>query len=327
MYSVLEFQGGREEYEAILALNRIVSPDSRGETVDELMEEEANWPADKLFKRFVVQTDGEVVAAGVCFEAYWEFQAGTVHLHFEINPEHSTEQILPALYAPIIEFLKRREEKVLCLACGTSEEDGARVQFLKEKGYEKVMGWVSSELPVAELDLGGFGPVTEQVALAGIRIVTLRQLKEMEPDWKRKLRDLRYALHCDAPSLDPASKPSLSEFEEMVLRDPALVEDAFFVALAKDSSFIGMSNVWRNDATGKRLDAGLTGVERSFRRKKIATALKMHTIRYAQAAGAETISTRNEEQSVMFKLNLALGFEPGPAWLSLRKTIDTHIGF
>ena len=322
MYSVREFQASFQEYEAIIALNRMVSPDSRGETADELMKEEAGWPCDKLFKRFVVQADNEVVAAGVCFEAYWQYQPGTVHLHFEINPDHASEQILPDLYTALLAFLKRREDKVLCLACGASEEDGVRVQFLKKKGYAKVMSWVSSELPVAEFDLGGLGPVTEQVALAGIRIVTLRQLKEMELDWKRKLRDLRYALHCDVPSPDPATKPLLSEFEEMVLRDLALVEDAFFVALAKDGSFVGMSNVWRNDATGKRLDAGLTGVVRSYRRKKIATALKVHTIRFAQVAGAETISTGNEEKSPMFRLNLALGFEPGPAWLSYRKTFD-----
>ena len=83
-----------------------------------------------------------------------------------------------------------------------------------------------------------------------------------------------------------------------------------------------MSNLWRKEPTGKRFGAGLTGVVRAYRRPGIATALKVRTIEYARSVGAETIVTSNEENNPMYTLNLKLGFEPKPAWISYQETVD-----
>ena len=99
--------------------------------------------------------------------------------------------------------------------------------------------------------------------------------------------DLRWSLIQDVPSPEAHTEPTLAEFEEMILRDPALEAEAFFVASTGSGAFIGMSNLWRNDPSGKRLDAGMTGVVRANRRRGIATALKVRTIQYAQTVGAE----------------------------------------
>lgn len=173
----------------------------------------------------------------------------------------------------------------------------------------------SSTLQVAEFDASVCHGAYERLAQNRIRLITLAELYEEDPEWKKKLRDLRWAIVQDVPSTEPFAKQTIAEFEEMVLRDPALDEEAFFIALASDGSLIGMSNLWRNDPEGRRLDTGLTGVIRPYRKRGIATALKMRTIQYAQANKAETIQTSNEEDSPMFALNLRLGFEPSPAWV------------
>lgn len=79
--------------------------------------------------------------------------------------------------------------------------------------------------------------------------------------------------------------------------------------------------MWINDQTYRRLDTGLTGVIRSHRRRGIATALKLRTIDYAQQHGAMTIETSNEENNPMYQINLKLGFQPKPAWVSYRKSL------
>jgi mycothiol synthase len=133
------------------------------------------------------------------------------------------------------------------------------------------------------------------------------------------LCDLRWSLIQDVPSPEAHTEPTLAEFEEMILRDPALEAEAFFVASTGSGAFIGMSNLWRNDPSGKRLDAGMTGVVRAYRRRGIATALKVRTIQYAQTVGAETIVTSNEENNPMYILNRKLGFEPMPAWINYHR--------
>ena len=71
----------------------------------------------------------------------------------------------------------------------------------------------------------------------------------------------------------------------------------------------------------QNLNVGVTGVLPSHRRNGIATALKLKTIQYAIDYGAVTLKTGNEENNPMYDLNMALGFKPKPAWLSLRKTL------
>ena len=57
----------------------------------------------------------------------------------------------------------------------------------------------------------------------------------------------------------------------------------------------------------------ITGVLRDYRGRKIAQALKLLTIRYAQAYGAATIRTSNDsENAPMLAINRKLGYKPLP---------------
>jgi mycothiol synthase len=320
-YAVHEFQPGSRGYEALVALDRIVSPGRRAGTVEEMQKEDANWPEEYLFKRFVVDAEsGETVAVGICSEAYWLDQHGTVHLHFDIHPAHPQSQILPILYEAMRSFLVRKKSDLQSLASGAREDEIAKVRFLLDRGFRRVMRSPAAALRVAEFNPTPFAPYKERLAQGKIGIFTLAQLKELDPEWKRKLRDLRWAIVQDVPSPEPFTKPTLAQFDEMILQDPELDEEAFFVALAADGAYIGMSNLWRKEPNGKRFGAGLTGVVRMYRRRGIATALKVRTIQYAQSVGAETIVTSNEENNPMYALNLKLGFKPTPAWMSYHKT-------
>ena len=315
-YSVRRFRESGQEYEFFASLLSRAKPGRRAATAEELRQEDADWPDDSLLERVAaLSEDGEIVAFGTCYQAYWQQKSGTVYLHFDIHPDHFQAQILPVLFTAMEELPTRREVDFQRLVCRAREDDNARVQFLVERGFEQAMRFPSSALHVADFDPAVCGETFERLVRSQIRSVSLTQLQELEPEWKRKLCDLRWEIIQDVPSTEPFSRPTLAEFEEMVLKDPALDQEGFFVALSADDSFIGMSNLWRNDPEGKRLDSGLTGIVRAYRRHGIATALKMRTILYARSAGAETIETSNEEDSPMFALNLKLGFKPKPAWI------------
>ena len=150
-----------------------------------------------------------------------------------------------------------------------------------------------------------------------------------DSEWKQKLVELRWAVIQDVPSIEPPTRPTMAEFQTMILDDPALNEDAWFIAVDESNvagpgpgSYIGMSNFWLNDPAHKRLDTGLTGVLRAYRRRGIATALKGRSIEFAQQLGAQTIETSNEENNPIADLNLMLGFRPKAAWISYRKEFN-----
>jgi GNAT superfamily N-acetyltransferase len=75
------------------------------------------------------------------------------------------------------------------------------------------------------------------------------------------------------------------------------------------------------DAQSNTLNVGMTGVLRAHRRMGIATALKVRAIQFAQTYGARWIETGNEENNPMLQINLRLGFQPAPAWLSFENRI------
>ena len=326
-YTAHIFQPSREGYEAIAALQQVVAPHRRPLTAEELQQDDADWPEDILNQQFVaLDQDNHMVAFGVCYEAYWQHQPGTVHLHFDIHPAHPQAQILAVLYETCRNWLKHDVlgRQVQVLTSRAREDNTERVQFLLSRGFRPAMRSPSAALHVAGFNAADFQAYSRRVAHAKIRISTLAHLYTQDPDWKQKLCELRWALLQDVPSPQPPTRPTLAEFEQMILEDPALEPQAFFVAATRTGAnrtgaFIGMSNLWRNDPTGKRLDAGLTGTVRAYRRQGIATALKVLTIQYAQASGAETIVTNNEENNPMYDLNCKLGFRTLPAWVNYRK--------
>lgn len=315
-YSLRPFRASEQEYGALASLIRAVSPEGRPESSEDLRREDLDWPDSSLLQRVAVYTSSEeMVAAGTCFQAYWLDSPLTIYLKFDVQPDHPQVQILPVLFEGLQGLLVEHGCDFRRLVARAREDDCDRVRFLVENGFQEEMRSPASSLFVADFEESVGERARTRLAQSNVRLITLAELRDEEPDWKRKLRDLRWEIVRDVPSTEPFAKPTLAEFEAMVLNDPALDEEAFFIAQAEDGALIGMSNLWRNDPEGERLDTGLTGVLRTHRRRGIATALKVHTIKYAQASGAETIETSNEEESPMYALNLKLGFKPKPAWV------------
>ncbi len=315
-YSLRPFQASELEYVALASLLHAVSTNGRPETVEDLRREDNDWPSSSLLQRVAAYTSSEEMAAvGTCFQAYWQDNPSTIYLKFDIHPDHPQVHLLPILFGGLHRLLAEHTYEFRRMIARAREDDRDRVRFLVENGFREEMRSPASALRVADFEESVCDEAHARLAQSKVRIITLAELRDEEPDWKRKLRDLRWEIVRDVPSTEPFAKPTVAEFEEMVLRDPALDEEAFFIAQADDGALIGMSNLWRNDPEGKRLDTGLTGVIRSYRRKGIATALKVQTILYAQTRGADSIETSNEEDSPMYTLNLTLGFKPKPAWV------------
>ena len=305
-YTVHEFQPGARGYETIVALHRIVSPDRRAETVKEMRREDASWPEGYLFKRFVVVAEGgkRSPSGSATKHIGWSSRArftctltSTPSIRSRIFCRYYMKQCAVFLNARretyrACQAAPERTTQPECISCwvGDSGRRCARRRRL------------CASPPSTRRHLRR---IRERLAQGKIDVFTLAQLYELDPEWKCKLRDLRWPIVQDVPSPEPFTKPTLAEFDEMIVQDPEWDEEAFFVALAADGSYVGMSNLWRKEPNGKRFGAGLTGVVRRYRRRGI-----VRTIQYAQSVGAETIVASNEENNPMYALNLKLGFEP-----------------
>jgi hypothetical protein len=87
-----------------------------------------------------------------------------------------------------------------------------------------------------------------------------------------------------------------------------------------DSAYVGLSSLW-GALSSDRLYTGMTGVKRPYRRKGIATALKLRTIAYAQAHDIRFLMTSNNSENPMYQLNLRLGFQTYDVEIKLVKKL------
>ncbi len=331
MYAVRAFQPTPAEYEAIVAIYNAAWPDERPITVQMARDNDEEWPTNAFHQRLVIENDDVVVASGACYEAWWQHQPGTIHLDFTVHPTHAGRGVEELIYNALLARPQEAAIPLETVATSTREDRQEQVDFLLARGFVPAMRSPKSVLEVASFDPARFQASFDRLAQQGIYIRTLAELSAQEANWRPKLRNLRWAISQDVPAVEPPTEPSMEDFARMVLDDPALEPEAWFIAVdtkAPDAlggeQWVGQSNLWINDRTYQQLDTGLTGTLRPYRRRGLATAMKVRTIEFAQRQGARLIATSNEENNPMYQINLMLGFQPRPAWVSYRKQVAAH---
>lgn len=314
------FTRDEKSYEQLVAVHNGCWPDGAN-TVEEWIHADANRKPGLLTERYVALVDGRIVAWGTVAQQPYSHHDGKYTLYGGVHPDFRHRGVGAALYETICAVaLAHGATKLMA---ETREDQAAAIRFLEKRGFSRAMRYPISELDSGLFQANGFQPRLDQVGASGIAIKTLVELRETDPDWQQKVYDLEWALLEDVPSPDPLTPTGLDHYVKNVLENPAFLPDAYFVALDGDQ-YVGMSNLWRDMANPQRLNTGLTGVRRSHRRRGIATALKVHGIRYAQAYGNAVIETGNEEHNPMYQLNLQLGFRPKPAWMDYVRNLETE---
>ncbi|MGB0387429.1 MAG: GNAT family N-acetyltransferase [Ardenticatenaceae bacterium] len=314
--TIRPFEPTDTEYEQIVAIANAVWPDEFV-TVENLRHRDTHRDPNYLFEREVIEKNGQLVAFGTYAQWSWSFHPRKYWVGLAVHPDYEGQGIGSAYYEHVMALLLERDP--IAITASTREDKPQAIRFLRKRGFEQTMREPRCELKVDTFDSTKFVGVLEKVRQSGIQIVTIRQLAEIDPNWKRNLYEAEWEIVQDVPSPDPHVKRSFENFEKGTLGRPKLLPDGWFVAL-NEGRYVGMSALWRS-ANKEKLDTGLTGVVRTHRRRGIATALKVHGIQFAQQYGAKTIVTENEENNPMYQLNLILGYRPVPGRLDFEKTL------
>jgi GNAT superfamily N-acetyltransferase len=178
-----------------------------------------------------------------------------------------------------------------------------------------------SRLAVQGFDPAPFATTSAQVLGAGFTIHSVAELAQSVPDWKQRLKELDWTITLDMPTTDTLTDPGFEHFEKTTLGHPSFLPDAWFVAREGDH-WVGESALWKSEGEPEVLYVGATGVRREYRRKGIATALKLAAVQWAKDAGKREIRTWNAQQNrAMLSINEAMGFEKQPAWISYVKNL------
>lgn len=305
------------DYAAAVAIENAVYPE-HPQHPDSWRYWDSNREAKYLWRRYLGEVNGQVVATAELGHTHWSYQPGKFFVYVAVAPRYQRRGIGSAVYNFLMDEVALLDPTKL--VSRAREDHSGSLSFLKNRGYQPVLRAPTSRLTVADFDPAPFREKVTRVLQSGIGIKTMAQLQNEDPDWKRKVYDLEWECLQDVPTSDPLTRRSMEQFERTILNNPRLLPDAWFIAVDGEQ-YVGLSVLWRNLATDSLLNTGLTGVVRSHRRRGIATALKVRAIEYARCHGADEIDTDNEENNPMFQINLQLGFQPQPAFVDFEKQL------
>jgi predicted GNAT superfamily acetyltransferase len=89
--------------------------------------------------------------------------------------------------------------------------------------------------------------------------------------------------------------------------------------------FVGLAAVGYFAETNSMYNL-MTGVDEAYRGRKLAQALKLRSIRYAQSCGADFIRTNNDsENGPMLAINRKLGYQPQPGLYRLKNDLKKEL--
>ncbi len=318
MSHVREFDNSDRDYDRLVEIHNAVLPEwpltVEGLRVEDGMREK------KYFKqRCMWEEDGEIVAYASIGESAWSYEPGKYYVNVVVHPEWQRQGIGTKLYDHVMGVLEARNPKPAKLVSDAMEDRADALRFLETRGYDRIQRQEVSRLDVDAFDWDRFASKRGDSERAGLTVRTGDWLLEHDPDAKSKLYDLVWAILLDVPMPDPLTR---RPFEEWVkgLAHPAFLGESWLIALDGDD-YVAMSSTWKDLASAERLYQGLTGVLKPYRRKGVATDLKIRVNEFARDRGVRYIITDNEENNPMYGINVRLGFEKMPGEIIFRKMV------
>ena len=308
----------RADYPAIAAVVSIVNPRHpvTAETLERQTERLLAEPQQPHLMEWVAEVGGQVYGQAVVYHQTGMFHPDRYWAEVMVVPRAQGLGIGGALARVVEEHLRSRGAKEV--ESGAYEDDGLSLRFLIDRDFVETMRYFDNVLEMEKFD---FGAWQEQMKLPeGARAVSLAALidERGEKAAVQSFFDAFNEARLDVPRTGEATELSAEAFAGR-LEDPNYYREGTWLAVDSTGDVVAVTELWKNDAQPGRLDIGLTGARRAWRRRGLSLALKLRAMQVAHSAGYREIWTTNATTNApMLALNERLGFKPRPAFIGFR---------
>ena len=176
---------------------------------------------------------------------------------------------------------------------------------------------------IRKINTKKYNPLIHQLESEGIKFYDSRAEMQDFEDHFKKLEELEWELDQDVP-IPNGIKHTRTPFKRWKKQCIDFYDNYYGVHIiaVKNGQYIGSTDIEvLSKAEPYKGWTGTLGVLKEFRRKGIATALKIKAIEILLKKGIKQLRTDNEENNPMYKINVALGFKPVPNSLEYLKEI------
>ncbi len=260
-----------------------------------------------LFERFALELGGEIVGFATLLAPFWSASSNKLNTRIAVKRMPGRQEIFAEGFAFVAERAKAYSPDALL--SGGRSDDTEKMEFLEQQGFVETMRFPFKRIDLENASLDKFAEHRKRAEESGISIVPLASVKPNRPDWCRELYELENRLMGDVPLPDPYTPMEYEKFEIMANDPEASDHNWFFVAIDPHTNqYIGLTMLFPSKAKKESSFTGLTGILPDYRRRGIASALKLTSFDHARANGVRYIHTDNEENNPMGQLNREMGF-------------------
>ena len=301
------------DYAAYVALRNRVEPHAPTSVEDLRHSAEVRY-GGRPSELWLVEDAGSLVAAGGWDQQSDAYAPDRYRVGAWVDESYRRRGIARELARRIEESLRPRDPRSV-YARWVSERNVAALALLRGHGFEETWRVWESVCDVATFDPAPWAGVERRFADQGFVIRTLAELAG-DPGRDAKLYALDREGVEDQPLPEPLTDPGLDGYVAGVIGAPSVCPDGFLVAVQGDA-YAGVCDM---RVIGAEAEIDTTHVGRAFRRRGVATALKLAGMRWAQQRGLSRVQTWNAPANHgILELNDAMGFVRRPAELRLER--------
>ncbi|HLL80225.1 MAG TPA: GNAT family N-acetyltransferase [Ktedonobacteraceae bacterium] len=295
-------------------------------SVDDLLNWARNAYAlqqDRVYTRIVCfNEDGVMVGFAHVIRWSW-MPPGQLWARVVVDPVHQRRGAGTYLYERAIEIA--RSQNSTRIMSDVKEDCPACLRFAEQRGFRVEHHTFESRLDLATFDEARFAGVIEAVEASGIRFFTLAELGDTE-EARRHLYEINMRFSQDNPGRAGHSTMTYEEFTGRVFNSRWFRSDGQIIAADTTDpndgdKWVGLAAVGYYPKSNSMHNA-FTGVDRAYRGRHIALALKLQAIRVARAYHATSIRTDNDsENAPMLAINRKLGYQQEPGIYEMLKNL------
>lgn len=259
---------------------------------------------------------GEAIALGDICSNVW-MPPRVYSLNLIVAPEWRQQGIGANLYDQSLQFATNNG--AVSIECSVREGEPDGRQFMEQRGFQLVRRRFESVLDLANFDEQPLLPAIDRCEAAGIRFFSMANLEPVAEAHERKLYELNRAAALDNPGSSSVFPP-FEDFHKFVFAASWYRADGQILA-ADGERWIGLAAIAYYPEIQAAYNA-FTGVDRAYRGRGLATALKLLATRRAREYGAKYIRTHNDSRNAaMLAVNAKFGYRPEPGLLILDRKI------
>ncbi len=321
MIEIKKFNETDAEFIELAHIDNLVNHDSISHPDDDKRE----WKIrDKslIRDRLLLYKDNVLIGA-IYYSQGRDKNNRTTFFTLNIDPKHNIQQSREALYNRMLKEIKSFNSNKMLTGIYDHPNYSLIKQFLIDNQFKLVQTNREYSCDITKVDLKKYQPLIKKLESEGIKFYDSKEEMTKFPNHYKKLEELEWAYSQDFPIPNGVehTRPPFDHYMKILNNYYKNFYGADIVAVM-NGKYIGSTDleIYPKTEPHKAWTGGL-GVLKEFRRKGIAVALKIKAIERLLEKGVTEVRTDNEENNPMYKINVALGFEPVPFSLEYMKEI------